>query len=210
MASYDALEGWYLVTTFSLNIKGETTLLGVVAGEITSRAGGTSRKLMLHDSDTLTYTRSKSHFMRTMKRGCNITTILLLLCSKRMSTSSILLCTICMHTHLTYSCVSYSIMVALLWVTHRAPNSTVLCWFSFSLGSTDFVNISPVNIEVEGNDEAIILLRILYDDITLEYDDSVLLSFTPDEDDLIEFYENEGEYIRNNVTVHIIDTDRKQ
>ena len=63
-------------------------------------------------------------------------------------------------------------------------------------------------VEVEGNDVAIIELRTRNDDITLEYDDSVLLCFTPDEDDLIEFYEEEGEYIRNRVTVHIIDNDR--
>ena len=44
-ASQIVTEGTNLFTTFSLNVKGETTLLGAVTGEITSRAGGTSRKL---------------------------------------------------------------------------------------------------------------------------------------------------------------------
>ena len=64
-------------------------------------------------------------------------------------------------------------------------------------------------VEVEGSDVAMIELRTRNDDITLEYDDTVILSFTPDEDDLIEFYEGEGEYIRDSVVVRIDDNDRK-
>ena len=68
-----------------------------------------------------------------------------------------------------------------------------------------------MNVEVEGDAEAMIELRTRNDDITLEYDDTVILVFTPGpaEDDLIEFYEGEGEYIRDNVTVYIIDNDSK-
>ena len=90
-------------------------------------------------------------------------------------------------------------------------NKSVLLLFiiSFSLGSTDFFNILPVMVEVEGSAEAMIELRTRNDDITLEYDDTVILVFTPDEDDLIEFYESEGEYIRDSVVVQIIDNDRK-
>ena len=47
------------------------------------------------------------------------------------------------------------------------------------------------------------------DDITLEYDGTVELVFTPDEDDLIEFYEDEGEYIRATAVVNIVDNDRE-
>ena len=65
-----------------------------------------------------------------------------------------------------------------------------------------------MKIEVEGSDEVMIELHTRNDDITLEYNDSVLLIFTPNGDDLIEFYESEGEYIRDNVIVHIIDNDR--
>ena len=81
---------------------------------------------------------------------------------------------------------------------------------SQSLGSTDFFNIPPVNVEVEGSDAVMIELHTRNDAVTLEYDDTVLLLFSPDEDDLIEFYEEYGEYIRNSVVVRIIDNDRKQ
>ena len=64
-------------------------------------------------------------------------------------------------------------------------------------------------VEVEGSDETRIELRTRNDDITLEYDDTIILVFTPDEDALIEFYEGEGEYIRDSVVVHIVDKDRK-
>ena len=67
-----------------------------------------------------------------------------------------------------------------------------------------------MSVEVEVSDETMIKLRTINDDITLEYDDTVILEFTPDEDDLIEFYEGEGEYIRDSVVVHIDDKDRKQ
>ena len=54
-ASYSVTEGTNLPTTFSLNVKGQTALLGAVAGVITSQAGGTASKLMLHDSVILLY-----------------------------------------------------------------------------------------------------------------------------------------------------------
>ena len=66
-----------------------------------------------------------------------------------------------------------------------------------------------MDIEVEGNIEALVELRTRNDAITLEYDDTVILLFSPDESDLIEFYESEEEYIRDSVTVHIIDSDRE-
>ena len=67
----------------------------------------------------------------------------------------------------------------------------------------------PVSVEVEVNDETIIVLHTRNDAVTLEYNDSVILVFTPDEDDLINFYERKGEYIRDNVVMHILDNDRK-
>ena len=74
---------------------------------------------------------------------------------------------------------------------------------------SDYTPILPVDIEVEGNTEALIELRARNDAVTLEYDDTVILLFSPDESDLIEFYENEGEYIRSSVAVHIMDSDRE-
>ena len=76
-----------------------------------------------------------------------------------------------------------------------------------TLGSTDFFNIVPVSVKIESDDKAMIELRTRNDAVTLEYDDSVLLLFTPDEDDLIGSLETTGIYMRDNVTVHIIDND---
>ena len=54
-------------------------------------------------------------------------------------------------------------------------------------------------------------VRLLtYDDnITLEYDDSVILTFTPNDPDLISSLEAAGEYIRDTATINIRDIDRK-
>ena len=47
------------------------------------------------------------------------------------------------------------------------------------------------------------------DEITLEYDDSVILTFTPDNPAFITGLEAQGEYVRDTVTVQIIDSDSK-
>ena len=61
---------------------------------------------------------------------------------------------------------------------------------SISLGDcTDYVPIQPVDIEVEGDTKAVIELSTRNDNITLEYNDTVLLMFTPEESRLIEFYD---------------------
>ena len=64
-------------------------------------------------------------------------------------------------------------------------------------------------VQVEGTDEAMIELFTKNDAVTLEYDDNVILVFTPDvlNSVLIWLYESQGEYIRERVTVHIIDND---
>ena len=66
-----------------------------------------------------------------------------------------------------------------------------------------------MEIEVEGNVEARVELTTIHDAISLEYNDTVLLLFSPEESNLIEFYESEGEYIRDIVTVYIIEIDSK-
>ena len=66
-----------------------------------------------------------------------------------------------------------------------------------------------MDIEVEGDNEAVIELSTRNDNITLEYNDTVLLLFTPEESGLIEYYESRGEYIRESMSVHIVDDDRK-
>ena len=45
------------------------------------------------------------------------------------------------------------------------------------------------------------------DETTLEYDDSVILTFTPSNPAFITGLEAEGEYTRDTATVHIIDND---
>ena len=47
------------------------------------------------------------------------------------------------------------------------------------------------------------------DNVSLEYDDTVILTFTPDDPDLISSLETAGEYIRDTATINIIDNDRK-
>ena len=47
------------------------------------------------------------------------------------------------------------------------------------------------------------------DETTLEYDDRVILTFTPDNPALISGLEAQGEYTRDTVTVQIIDSDSK-
>ena len=57
--------------------------------------------------------------------------------------------------------------------------------------------------------EAEIRLFTSNDEITLEYDDRVILSFTPDNPALIPALEAQGECIRDTATVNIIDNDSK-
>ena len=47
------------------------------------------------------------------------------------------------------------------------------------------------------------------DETTLEYDDSVILTFTPDNPLFIDGLEAQVEYVRDSVIVHIIDNDSK-
>ena len=47
------------------------------------------------------------------------------------------------------------------------------------------------------------------DSIALEYDDSIIFIFTPDDSGLIPRLEAVGEYIRDTATVNIIDDDSK-
>ena len=55
--------------------------------------------------------------------------------------------------------------------------------------------------------EAEIRLIARNDETTLEYDDSIILTFTPDNPALIPALEAQGEYTRDTATVHIIDND---
>ena len=58
-------------------------------------------------------------------------------------------------------------------------------------------------------DEPKIVVMPTNDDIALEFNDTVILTFTPDDPDLISSLETAGEYIRDTATVKIIDNDCK-
>ena len=58
-------------------------------------------------------------------------------------------------------------------------------------------------------DGAEIHLFTAKDEITLEYDDRILLTYTPSVAGLIPGVESAGEYIRNTAIVRIIDNDSK-
>ena len=74
-----------------------------------------------------------------------------------------------------------------------------------SVGTSDFERLAPIGVR----NRADIRLFTDNDEITLEYDDRVLLRFTPDNPGLIPGLEGMGEYIRDTATVHIIDNDCK-
>ena len=73
---------------------------------------------------------------------------------------------------------------------------------SNSVGTTDFYRLSPVAVSRDG---AEIRLFTAKDVITLEYNDRILLTYTPSNPGLIPA----GEYIRNTAIVRIIDNDSK-
>ena len=74
-----------------------------------------------------------------------------------------------------------------------------------STGSSDFESFLPISVV----NNADIHLFTLSDQLTLEYDDRVLLRFTPDHANLISDLESNYEYIRDAATVNIIDSNSK-
>ena len=78
--------------------------------------------------------------------------------------------------------------------------------FYFSpIDSSDFEDVDRISVV----NTTKFLVLTLNDSITLEYDDKIILTFTPDDPDLISDIESRGEYIRHNATVQIIDNDSK-
>jgi hypothetical protein len=70
--------------------------------------------------------------------------------------------------------------------------------------SSDFEEFSP--ILTHGNSE--ISLLTVDDGITLEYDDSVILTYTPQTTNLTDLIASAGEFVRDNATLIITDNDR--
>ena len=80
------------------------------------------------------------------------------------------------------------------------------CYFiNALLGVSDYDVITPIN----ASNNTLIHFIIIDDDIPLEDDESVILTFIPNDDFAREFLEAAGEFIRNSVTVNIIDNDSK-
>ena len=73
------------------------------------------------------------------------------------------------------------------------------------IGSSDFQQFFPIQITNQG----VISISALDDFVTLEYDDRVLLTFTPSNPALVPGLESVGEYIRDTSIVNINDTDSK-
>ena len=65
--------------------------------------------------------------------------------------------------------------------------------------------VTPIHV----TNNAYVRIFTTNDDITQEYDDSIILVFTPDHPDLSPILEGFGEYIRDTATVNIIDNDSK-
>ena len=88
-----------------------------------------------------------------------------------------------------------------------ALNSLLLYNFFLILpiGDSDFVNIQPITFTNEAN----IRLFTTNDATTLEYDDYVILTFTPANPATITGLEGAGEFVRTFAIVNIIDNDRK-
>ena len=82
---------------------------------------------------------------------------------------------------------------------------TIEFLLNFISGQADFVPLMPISFV----NETEIRLFTSNDQITLEYDDSVILTFTPDNPVLVAGLETQGEYVRDSATVHIIDNDCK-
>ena len=92
-------------------------------------------------------------------------------------------------------CISLTIAVALC----------IIC-----TGSTDFESLRQIRVDIDVTSEPIdIRLFATNDEVTLEYDDTVILRFMPQMLDLFEGVESLGEYVRHTSTVNIIDNDCK-
>ena len=82
---------------------------------------------------------------------------------------------------------------------------TTLCSFPCII----LIDNSDFEVFSYNDDETKIVVMPTRDNISLEYDDTVILTFTPDDPGLISSLETAGEYIRDTATINIIDNDCK-
>ena len=90
-------------------------------------------------------------------------------------------------------------------------SSSLIIKLSLYVDTTDFQPFSTTDRTVSADHDIAIQLFSRNDDITLEYNDTVILRFivNPGLAGLIQLLEAAGEYIRHTATVDIIDNDRK-
>ena len=75
----------------------------------------------------------------------------------------------------------------------------------------DFDLIAPISVMISSTttNNPIIRLSVLDDDTTLEYDERIILIFSPDVPGFIGMVEEFDEYIRDTAIVNVIDNDGK-
>ena len=66
-------------------------------------------------------------------------------------------------------------------------------YLAFLIGTTDFENILPIKLDDEDVNSTDVRLFTTNDELTLEYDETVILKFTPDRASLIPGVERAGE-----------------
>ena len=88
----------------------------------------------------------------------------------------------------------------------RFLKCTILYWSVILIASSDYERIVNISTSESGNTSSLTFVPH-DDDITLEYDDRVTLTFTPINTYLIDAFEATGEFVRHRATVNIIDTD---
>ena len=86
---------------------------------------------------------------------------------------------------------------------------SIICFLSYFLllytDSSDFETLTSIHV-TETDNSVPVRLFTSNDVITLEYDDYVIITFTPENPAIIGALETEGEYIKNTAIVNIIDT----
>ena len=74
---------------------------------------------------------------------------------------------------------------------------------SLIIGISDFERFVTVRVIISAD----VRIFTVDDDVTLEYDDRVQLTFIPDSSDLVSGLQSLGEYTRDTAVVNIIDND---
>ena len=84
-----------------------------------------------------------------------------------------------------------------------SSKNSILSSRSLPVGAADFEQLLPILF----TNSAHLHLFTASDRVTLEYDDRILLRFSPDNPGLIAGVETEGEYIRDTAKININDSD---